>query len=70
MTAMLTVETGTTTKSGKRYKARIVVEGRGIIGQAIDADERLACKRAIRQARKWADDRKVALSIHRAFSRR
>ena len=62
MTALLTI-----TASGSRHKATVRVEARGCIGQAVDADERLACKRAIRQAKRWAEDRGVVLAIHRKF---
>ena len=60
ITALLTI-----TASGSRHKATVRVEARGCIGQAVDADERLACKRAMRQAFKWAADRGVNLTVTR-----
>lgn len=47
----------TTTRTAQHFIARFHTEAGALIGQAVDHSQAVAEKRALRQARKWGDDR-------------
>lgn len=47
----------TTIRADQHYVARFHTEAGALIGQAVDRSQAVAEKRALRQARRWGDDR-------------